>query len=94
MLFVFTGLGYMIRSAIVDALRVLDDTAVQLQSGADSLQGLSNIAGSKILTTDPYHDAVFYLIICLWIFAVIDAYIIGKEKESPDKEVSSDQHLN
>jgi len=88
MLFVFTGLGYMIRSAIVDALSVLDDTVVKLQNGADSLQELSNIAGSKILTTDPYHDAVFYLIICFWIFAVIDAYIIGKEKESPDKEVS------
>jgi TM2 domain-containing membrane protein YozV len=87
-LFVFTVLGYMIRSVIVDALSVLDDAAVKLQSGADSLQELSNIAGSKILTTDPYHDAVFYLIICFWIFAVIDAYIIGKEKESPDKEVS------
>ena len=61
---------------------------VKLQSGADSLQELSNIVGSKILTTDPYHDAVFYLIICFWIFAVIDAYIIGKEKESPDEEAS------
>ena len=79
MLFVFTGLGYMIRSAIVDTLSILDDAVVKLQSGADSLQELSNIAGSKILTTEPYHDAVFYLIICFWIFAVIDAYIIGKE---------------
>ena len=86
MLFVFTGLGYMIRSATVVALSVLDDAVVKLQSGADSLQELSNIAGSKILTTDPYHDAVFYLMVCFWIFAVIDAYIIGKEKESQDKE--------
>ena len=88
MLFVFTGLGYMIRSATVAALSVLDDAVVKLQSGADSLQELSNIASSKILTTDPYYDAVFYFIVCFWIFAVIDAYRIGKKKESPDKETS------
>jgi TM2 domain-containing membrane protein YozV len=88
MLFVFTGLGYMIRSATIAALSILDDAVVTLQSGTDSLQELSNIAGSKILTTDPYHDAVFYLIVCFWIFAVIDAYIIGKEKESQDEETS------
>ena len=88
MLFVFTGLGYIIWSATVAALSVLDDAVVKLQNGTDSLQELSNIVGSKILTTDPYHDAVFYLIVCFWIFAVIDAYIIGKEKESRDKETS------
>ena len=88
MLFVFTGLGYMIRSATVAALSVLDNAVVQLQSGGNSLQELSNIAGSKILTTDPYYDAVFYFIVCFWIFAVIDAYIIGKEKESRDEETS------
>jgi len=88
MLFVFTGLGYMIWSATVAALSVLDDTVVKLQSGTDSLQELSNIVGSKMSTTDPYNDAVFYLIVCFWIFAVIDAYIIGKEKESRDEETS------
>jgi TM2 domain-containing membrane protein YozV len=88
MLFVFTGLGYIIWSATVAVLSVLDDAVVKLQSGADSLQELSNIVGSKILTTDPYHNAVFYLIVCFWIFAVIDAYIIGKEKESQDEETS------
>ena len=88
MLFVFTGLGYMIRSATVAALSILDDALVTLHSGTDSLQELSNIAGSKILTTDPYHDAVFYLIVCFWIFAVIDAYIIGKEKESQNEDTS------
>jgi hypothetical protein len=88
MLFVFAGLGYMIRSATVAALSVLDDAVVKLQSGADSLQELSNIAGSKTLTTDPYYDAVFYLIVCFWMFAVLDAYRIGKKKESQDKEAS------
>jgi TM2 domain-containing membrane protein YozV len=89
MLFVFTGLGYMIWSVTVAALSVLDDTVVKLQGSTTNLQELSNIVGSKMSTTDPYHDAVFYLIVCFWIFAVIDAYIIGKEKESRDKETSS-----
>ena len=88
MLFVFTGLGYMIWSATVAALSVLDDTMVKLQVGATNLQELSNIVRSKMSTTDPYHDAVFYLIVCFWIFAIIDAYIIGKEKESRDEEIS------
>jgi len=88
MLFAFTGLGYMIRSATVAALSVLDNAMVKLQSGTDNLQELSNIVGSKMSTTDPYHNAVFYLIVCFWIFAIIDAYIIGKEKESQNEETS------
>jgi TM2 domain-containing membrane protein YozV len=89
MLFVFTGLGYIIWSATVSALSVLGNAVVNLQVGTKSLQELSNIAGSKMSTTDPCHDAVFYLIVCFWIFAVIDAYIIGKEKESQDEKTSS-----
>jgi TM2 domain-containing membrane protein YozV len=88
MLFVFTGLGYMIRSATVAALSVLDDAVVTLQNGTTNLQELKSIAGSKMSITDPYYDAVFYLIVCFWIFAVIDAYLIGKERESQDKDTS------
>jgi TM2 domain-containing membrane protein YozV len=88
MLFSFAGLGYIIWPVAISAFSVVDNAVVMLQNGADSLQELSNLAGSKILTTDPYHDAVFYLTVCFWIFAVIDAYIIGKEKESQDEETS------
>jgi len=79
MFFVFAGLGYMIWSATVSALNRLD--MVKVQSGTTNLQELSDIVGSKILTTDPYHDAVFYVIVCFWIFAIIDAYRIGKQRE-------------
>lgn len=85
---VFTGLGYIVWSATVAALSALDDATAMLQGGAMSLQQVSNIAGSKISTTDPFHTAVFYFIICVWIFAIIDAYIIGKEKESQQKDNS------
>ncbi len=88
MLFVFTGLGYMIWSATVAALSVLDNAMVKLRVGATNLQEIASIVRSKISTANPYYDVVFYLIICFWIFAIIDAYIIGKEKESRDEETS------
>jgi len=88
MLFVFTGLGYMIWSATVAALSILDDAVVKLQNGTTNLKELSGVVGSKMSATGSYHDVVFYLIICFWIFAIIDAYIIGKQKELQDEETS------
>ena len=86
--FVFTGLGYMIWSATASAINCLDDVMVKMQGGTTNLQELSDIVGSKILNTDPYHDAVFYFIVCFWIFAIIDAYRIGKQREFQDEETS------
>ncbi len=88
MFFVFTGLGYMIWSDTVSVLNRLDDVTVKMQVGKTNLQELSDIVESKKLTTDPYHDAVFYAIVCSWIFAIIDAYRIGKQRELQDKETS------
>jgi TM2 domain-containing membrane protein YozV len=88
MVFVFTGLGYMIWSATVSALNRLDDVMVKMQGGTTNMQEISDIVGSKMLTTGPYHDAVFYVIVCFWIFAIIDAYRIGKQTEFQDKETS------
>ena len=86
--FVFTGLGYIIWSATVTALNSLDEVMVKMQSGTPNLQELSDIVGSKMLNTGPYHDAVVYVIICFWIFAIIDAYRIGKQREYQDEETS------
>jgi hypothetical protein len=61
---------------------------VKMQGGTTNLQELSNIFGSKVLTADPYYDAVFYFIVCIWIFAIIDAYRIGRRKEFSDEETS------
>jgi TM2 domain-containing membrane protein YozV len=88
MFFVFTGLGYLIWSATVSALNRLDDVMVKVQGGTTNLQELSGIVGSKMITTDPYHDAVFYVIVCFWIFAIIDAYRIGKQREFQDEKTS------
>ena len=88
MFFVFTGLVYMIWSATVSALNRLDDVIVKVQGGATNLQGLSGIVGSKTLATDPYQIAVFYVVVCFWVFAIIDSYRIGKQKEFQDEETS------
>lgn len=87
MLFVFAGLGYIIRVAAASALSVLDDAVVKLQNGTTDLQDISGITGSKMSSADPYYNAVLYFILCLWIFAIIDAYIIGKQKDHPDEEI-------
>jgi len=78
---VIAGLGYMIWSATVTALNRLDEVMVKVQGGVTNLKELSAIVGSKMSPTDPYHDAVFYVVVCFWIFAVIDAYRIGKQIE-------------
>jgi len=88
MFFVFTGLGYIIWSATVSALNHLDEVMVKMQGGTPNLQELSDIVGSKMLTTGAYIDAVFYVIVCFWIFAVIDAYRIGKQREFQDEQTS------
>ena len=83
-----TGLGYMIWSATVSALNRLDDVIVKMKGDTVNLQELSGIVGSKTLTTDPYHVAVFYFIVCLWIFAIVDAYRIGRQREFQDQGTS------
>lgn len=85
--FVFSSLGYMIWSATVSALKGLDDAMVKVQGGAANLQELSDIVGSKMLTTGPYHEALFYVIVCFWIFAVIDAYRIGRQIEFNESSI-------
>ena len=85
---VFAGLGYMIWSVMVSVLTLLDDALVKVQGGTPNLQGLSDIVGLKILTIGSYSEAVFYGIVCIWIFAIIDAYKIGKQREFKDEETS------
>ncbi len=81
---VFIGLVYVIRSITVSILDHLDDIMVKAQGGAANLQELSDTIESTLLTKGPYADTVVYVIICIWIFSIIDAYRIGKRGEFPD----------
>lgn len=87
---VFTGLVYIIRVAATAALRVLDDAVVKMQNGTTDLQEISGVIASKTSSAGPFYNAVVYFIICLWIFAVIDAYIIGKQKDSLNEEIKKE----
>ena len=89
--FVLTELGYVIWATTVSALDRLDEAMVQLQSGTANLQEFSDIAGSNLFAADPHHTAVIYIIVCLWIFAVIDAYRIGKQRDIREDAYKSDQ---
>ena len=84
----FTGSGYMIWSVTVSVLNRFDDVMVMIEGNAQNLQDLPDIVGSKMFTTGLYQEVVSYGIICLWIFAVIDAYRIGRQRELQDKETS------
>jgi TM2 domain-containing membrane protein YozV len=88
MVLVFSGLGYMIWSATVVALKSLDDAMLKMKAGTANMPEISDIVGSKTLNTDPYYNIVLYLIICFWIFAIIDAYQIGKQKELHEEKMS------
>ncbi len=86
--FVITGLCYMIWSATSSVLNRLDDMA-KMQGGPASFQELLDVIGLQTLSTDPYYGTVFYVIVCVWIFAIIDAFRIGKQRDLQDKETST-----
>lgn len=86
MVIVFTGAGYMIWSATVAALNLVDDAMLKMRGSTPNLQELSDSIGSKMPNTDPYVDIVFFVMVCFWIFAVIDAYKIGKQKEIQNEQ--------
>jgi hypothetical protein len=84
MLIGLSGLGFIIWSVTESMFNHLDSVMVKMQ-GNPSLKGISDIVGSETLTAAPYSDVVFYLLVCLWIFAIIDAYKQGKRNESRGK---------
>lgn len=86
-MFVFlSGAIFIVWSNTAPAFNRLDSVVVKMQSGAVSLQELAEIAGSQVSTKSSYYDAVFYSIVCVWIFAVIDAYILGRKKDFPESK--------
>ncbi len=87
-IFFLTGLGYMVWFITVSVMNRLDDIMVIIEGGTKNPRGLPDIVGSKILTTGPYQEVIYYIIIGFWIFAVIDAYRIGRQRELQDKETS------
>ena len=79
MVLVLTGLGVLIVQATVDALQVLDK--IQLQGGTVDMNAVSNLAAGSLTHGDPYSSLISLGIAGCWVFSVIDAYMLGKEKD-------------
>lgn len=77
MICVLAGLGYVISMATIGAL----DTLQKLQTqGPADITAVSRLAASAVASPSPYYDAVLLMLACCWVFAVIDAYRIGRKQ--------------
>ena len=81
MVFILTGLGVLIVQATVGALQVLDKIQIQLQGGTVDMNAVSNLAAGSSTHGDPYSSLISLGIAGCWVFSVIDAYRLGKEKD-------------
>ena len=81
MVFILTGLGVLIVQATVGALQVLDKIQIQLQGGTVDMNAVSNLAAGSSTHGDPYSSLISLGIAGCWVFSVIDAYLLGKEKD-------------
>ena len=79
MVLVLTGLGVLIVQATVGALQVLDK--IQLQGGTVDMNAVSNLAAGSLTHGDPYSSLISLGIAGCWVFSVIDAFLLGKEKD-------------
>ena len=79
MVLVLTGLGVLIAQATAGALQVLDK--IQLQGGTVDMNAVSNLAAGSSTHGDPYSSLISLGIAVCWVLSVIDAYLLGKEKD-------------
>lgn len=84
-LIVMSCLAFIIWSATITALHYLEGAAGTIQDGTAGMSEISKIAG-QTSTSNPYNDAVLYILVIVWIFAVIDAYRIGKKMHDQEEE--------
>lgn len=79
MVLVLTGLGVLIAQATAGALQILDK--IQLQGGTVDMNAISNLAAASATHGDSFSSIIWLGIAGCWVFAVIDAYRLGKEKD-------------
>ncbi len=80
MLVVLIGISVVVIKAVHSALAILEK--IELESGAISMSTISNAATQASTTSGSLTiNLVLLLTILCWIFGVVDAYRIGKEKD-------------
>jgi hypothetical protein len=81
LLMAICGLGFLVWSVTASALQHLETSMAKMQGGTPGLQEISEIVGSKSVPANPYSHAVLFFIACVWVFAIIDAYRIAKQRD-------------
>jgi TM2 domain-containing membrane protein YozV len=75
------GLAYIIWQATIKALSIMDSTMLKVQQGENvDIQGITAMLNLKDTSSSPYDNIILFGIVCCWIYAIIDAYLSGKEE--------------
>lgn len=82
MVLILAGLGVWIADATVRALRELD--RMQIQGGLVDPTAIAGRAAASAASGEWYSPLLLPMIVVCWLLSVIDAYRLGKAKESPD----------
>jgi len=91
MVLTLTGMGMLIAQATIGALQELEK--IQIQGGLVDLNAVANRAAASSASGDWYSPLIMPLIVVCWLFSVIDAYMLGKQKEPPAAEGSGEGRM-
>jgi len=87
MLVVLISMSVVVVKAVHSALAILEN--IELESGAISMSTISNAATQASTTSGSLTiNLVLLLTILCWVFGVVDAYRIGKEKDIEEGSMS------
>ena len=87
MLVVLISMSVVVVKAVHSALAILEN--IELESGAISMSTISNAASQASTTSGSLTiNLVLLLTILCWVFGVVDAYRIGKEKDIEEGSMS------
>jgi hypothetical protein len=75
-------IGLVIIAGIAAAGALESLNTIQAQGGTVDINTLSNLAAKHPVQKGFYYKVIFLYIICCWLFSVIDAYRLGKRKNS------------
>ncbi len=87
MLMVLISMSVVVVKAVHSALAILEN--IELESGAISMSTISNAATQASTTSGSLtiNLVLLFTILC-WVFGVVDAYRIGKEKDIEEGSMS------
>ena len=78
--FVLSGMGAIVWMATIRALEILE--RIQNQLDQIDMATITDLAlASSADHTSVYYTPILLFIACCWLFSIIDAYRVGKEKD-------------